>query len=91
MEEKIEIVHEVLCKLNPLKMVAKKHRVSQSWIWNIVRKVKKQPNLLSELIAVREEKKQLNEKVSESIIDMYNQDEHFSSIQLLQSQLKDQY
>ena len=77
--------------MNPVKQVAKKHRTSQSWVCNIVSKVKKRPSLLDELAAVREEKKQLDDKVSTSIVEMYQRDEYFSSVRRIRTKLKEDY
>ena len=58
LNEKIQIVHQILIEHRPLRDVAKEHRVTASHISNIVSKVKKKPNLLSELKSEEELKQQ---------------------------------
>jgi len=41
----------VMCQLKSVTEVAKKHRVSLSWVSIMVGKVKKSPDILGELIA----------------------------------------
>ena len=58
LSEKIQIVHQVVCQLKPMRQVAKEHRITQGYVSIIVKKVRKNPNLLDELAASEEERHQ---------------------------------
>ena len=60
-------------------------------ISTIVAKVRKQPKLLDELVAVREEKEQFSEKVIDGVVEMYKAKEYFSSVEHMRTKLKEQF
>lgn len=89
--EKIDIVHQVLCKLKPIKQVAKEYRVTASWVSAIVQKVKFQPKVLEELMAEQDRKTEYDGQVGEAIADMYKSKVYFSSVKYIQELLKEDY
>ena len=60
-EEKLDIVHDVLIKYRMVKDVAKEHRVSVATVNMLVSKVRKKPELISELFDKRDVKCQKKE------------------------------
>ena len=54
--EKIEIVHKVVIEHELQKDVAREYRVKNGVILQIIRKVRKRPQLLDELVAERDRK-----------------------------------
>ena len=54
--EKISVVHLVLCEGEYYRDVAQKYPVTEGFISNLVKKVKKNPDYFEELLKLRDEK-----------------------------------
>ena len=82
--EEIQIVHQVLCQMKPLRQVAKEHRVTIGCISNIVKRVRGNSNHLRDRlaeVAVADKKK---EDVSSALADMYKRNEYLGSVKYIQ-------
>lgn len=91
LSEKIYICHQVIHQMKPLRQVAKEHRVTQSWISRLVQKVRKNHNLLSELLAAKEHDEIMKEEAGNAVISMYKHGNYLNSIKYMQEKLKEEY
>jgi len=57
----------------------------------IVTKVKKKPSLLADLSDAVVFGEQMDQKVADSVVDMYKRKEYFNSVKYIQEKLKDDY
>jgi transposase-like protein len=79
LDEKIEAAHQVLVKKEYMADTARQFRVSVPCISKLCSQLRNRPELLSEWLAVREQKKQLVESATRFVTQLIDNDEIIDS------------
>ena len=90
LSEKIELVHKVICGYHTHEYVAREMKLSRSTVSELVRKVRKNPELLHELREKKEEENIRRKEIVETIDTMNNNNQIISSIKELQEIFKNE-
>ena len=74
-----------MCQLDSQKDVAKEYRVTVACVSSIIRKCRKNPKFIQELLALRDSRQQLRQSVAEGVLQLCKESKFIDSIDFVKS------